>query len=142
MSQQFSVRDALAAGAKKAELRRLPIPFRGARDVGAEVEGGDQYELRRNRLLRLCRGYLPVAPATFAFSHATAAAIYGMPLPRRLDSERLHVSVPAGAQPPRRAGVVGHRGAEEIREIGQLPVVPPEVAWLQLASVLTADEII
>jgi hypothetical protein len=142
MSQQFSVRDALAAGATKAELRRLPIPFRGARDVSAEVDSRDRYELRHQQLLKLCLGYLPVAPAAFAFSHATAAAIYGMPLPRRLELGPLHVSVPAGAQPPRRAGVVGHRGVQEIRVVGELPVVAPEIAWLQLAPALTVDEMV
>lgn len=110
--------------------------------MGPEPEGTRYYEIERNRMLKRCRGYVPVAPTAFAFSHVTAAVLFGMPVPHRLREEALHVSVPSGDQPPRRAGVVGHRGMAAVRQLDRLPVITPETAWLQLATVLTLDELI
>jgi len=110
----------------------LTAPFRGARATFVV----DSTAAR-------CRAYLVVAPNTFAFSHATAALLYGIPLPRRLEaSPVLHVSVPDGAAQPRRRGTIGHRGLETIVHQNGLPLVRPEVAWLQLAAVLTVDELV
>jgi hypothetical protein len=93
-------------------------------------------------VLELCRAYLAVAPARFAFSHETAAVLYAIPLPARAEGGPLHVSVPAEAAQVRRAGVIGHRGLEASRLRAGLPVVPPETVWLQLATTLSVDDLI
>ncbi len=109
-----------------------------------EISGLDSFEISHHQLLARCAGYLPVAPSGFAFSHITAARIYGMPLPDRIGQRiELDVGVTSTTQPPRRSGVIGHRiRVGEIRAIGGLPVVAPETAWMQLAGQLTVDELI
>jgi hypothetical protein len=54
----------------------------------------------------------PVMLGGWRFSHVTALALWGLPVPPRVDSgaEPLHVTTPTG-RGPRRAGVVGHRAA-------------------------------
>ena len=143
MDEQFSVREALESGMTKGQLRRLPAPYRGARDVEAEDTTDDPFEQTRRATLRACRAYRPIAPRDYAFSHLTACRILGIPVPTRFQAEiRVEVSVPGSSQPPRRAGVVGHRGAEASVTVGELPVVAPEVAWLQMASRFTVDEMV
>lgn len=143
MDEQFSVQQALAEGVTKGKLRRLDIPFRGARDLSSHELPADRFERSRRQLVIASNAYRPVAPAGFAFSHATACRLYGVPLPTRLSSSsELHVSVPGAHQPPRRVGIIGHRGSAVTRLLDGLPVVPPEVAWVQVATQLTLDELV
>jgi hypothetical protein len=125
---------ARAAGVSAGRLRAsdLDVPFRGARSVAPTLD-----------LLDRCRAYLPVAPTRFAFSHVTAALLYGIPLPARLSSRPLDVSVPLGSTQPRRRGVSAHRlGEFDIRQREGLPVLAPDAVWLQLARWLDLDELV
>ena len=142
VDERFSVRDALNEGVSKSTMRGMPIPFRGARDLSPAATGRDRYELARNALLKSCLAYASVAPRSYAFSHVTAAGILRIPVPHRLPMQPLHVTVPLDVQPPRRVGVAGHRGPIGSRRVGGVPVIPPELVWLQLASVLTLDELV
>lgn len=132
---QFSVSAARDAGVPRSRLRAsdLQTPFNGARSTTPITE-----------LIGLCRAYLPVAPSRFAFSHVTAARLYGITLPARLEGERaLDVAVPLGSSQPRRRGVTAHRVGElGIRELRDLPLLAPCVVWLQLARWLDVDELV
>lgn len=84
-------------------------------------------------------------PPRQAFSHSTAAVIYGIPLPYRIEHDaRLHVATESGEQPPRARGVVGHRlsGSHPLTRRQNLPVYGAEQVWLQLATQLAVDDLI
>jgi hypothetical protein len=79
------------------------------------------------------------------FSHATAARLWRMPLPRHIElAKPLHVSVIAPAFPPDMRGVVGHRLTirPRLAKIGDLPVVGSVDAWVYLGVVLTVSDLI
>jgi len=78
------------------------------------------------------------------FSHSTAAALYGIPLPRRIESSSaLHVTVVAPQHPPQAQGIVGHRvSSAALRERDGLPICSPEQAWARLAPLLGHDELV
>lgn len=145
----FSVSAARASGVPRSRLRAsdLVAPFRGSRMSRPDALPSDRFERARVLLLARCTGYVPVAPTGFRFSHVTAALLYGMPLPDRLVlagvQETLDVAVTPGTQPPRGRGIRGHRVADTgFRLVAGFPVVVPELAWLQLAPQLTADELV
>lgn len=133
----FATTAARAAGVQRSRLRAadLEAPFRGARM--REPPPGDELGAR-------CRAFAAIATEPFAFSHVTAARIYGIPVPVAVENSlKLHVTVPPKSQPPRMRGVTGHRGAlEATRRISGLPVVAPEVVWRHLAGALSVDELI
>lgn len=71
------------------------------------------------------------------FSHSTALALYGAPLPADRVSQRLHVAAHRPDREPRVAGVVGHRlasGLADLREVGGLRVEAPARARRHVAS--------
>jgi hypothetical protein len=153
LGTSFAVHQARQLGVTRARLRGgdLRISFRGARSlhhaapVAPEENSSEFFARQSAEFLQRCRDYLPVAPPDFRFSGLTAARIYGMPLPWRLPrTGSLEVAVAATAQRPRRLGVTGRRLASlppaVIRE--ELPVLPPEQLWFDLASVLTVDELV
>ncbi len=72
------------------------------------------------------------------FSHVTAAALYGAPLPMQFENESdIHVTVPAGGRAPQIAGVRSHvLAAWRAAEVSGLPVTTPEQTWLDLAPIL------
>ena len=101
----------------------------------------DRYKLRDYELRRRAAAYVPVAPADAAFSHVTAARLLGMPMPDRLVEDELHVTT--AGQPPRRRGVKAHRSQDPRRiEVHGFAVIPAEMVWLQLAPLLTLEELI
>ncbi|MCD2442912.1 DUF559 domain-containing protein [Agromyces sp. SYSU K20354] len=82
---------------------------------------------------------------TSAFSHATAALLWGLPLPSRLQTASIvHVIVWGGVYPPRVRNVVGHRSASRPRtqRKGGLLLVSPADTWCQLSTQLTELELI
>ncbi|KQM82993.1 endonuclease domain-containing protein [Agromyces sp. Leaf222] len=91
----------------------------------------------------LCRAYEPLLREGEAFSHQTAALLFGAPLPHPLSSPGpLHVVSPDKTR-ARSVGVVGHRstnGVHVVERLG-LPVVAPETAWLQLAPSMLREDL-
>ena len=84
-----------------------------------------------------CRAHLLTLPAGAAFSHETAAALWGLPGPRRADPP-MHITTPAGVRAPRRHSVIGHQaalGTHEVRWLRGLPVTSPARTFLDLATV-------
>ncbi|MCU1528129.1 MAG: hypothetical protein JWP75_1892 [Frondihabitans sp.] len=80
-----------------------------------------------------------------AFSHMTAAELWGLPLPIRRDDAPLpdlHVAALRGRE-PRRPGIVGHRvRGVTCRILRGLVVVDPLVAWAQSAAYLELDDLV
>lgn len=143
LGEAFSLTDAAEHGVTRQRLRAsdLQIPHRGARAIARELPSEHFARLRESLVYR-CRAYVPVAPAGFAFSHVTAARLYRMPLPARLERlETLDVSYLDVHV--RRVGVIGHRVKDVVvRYIDGMPVVSPELAWIQLAPLLGVDELV
>jgi hypothetical protein len=133
----FSTRHAQRAGVSRSRLRRgdLAAPFHGVREDACLV--ADDVESR-------CRAYLPVMHPRAFFSHATAAALIGLPLPNGQDGSALHVTTPHPVRAPKGRGIAGHSavGDREAVELRGLPVAAPVEAWVQLASLLSADELV
>jgi hypothetical protein len=111
-------------------------PFRGVRAIGLDP----------NAVRDRCLGYQPRMPPGQAFSHLTAAQLYGIPLPPWLEaSKTLHVTVNEARQPARVRGVVGHtlEGVEvRFRWHAGFVVTDPVSTWCQLASVLSHYDLV
>jgi hypothetical protein len=143
----FGVKAARALGVSQKRLAGsdLHSEFRGSRSIASAEEPvpDDFFEARYADLLRRCRAYVPVAPAGFRFSHITAARLYGIPLPLEFGRRtELDVTV-SDSYPPRMKGIIGHRTTHQHSSVvRELPVLPAEQVWLQLASVLDLDDLI
>lgn len=130
----FRVDEARAMGVSASRLRArdLHAPFHGMRTLSPPRD------LRARCLaysVRLARGHW--------FSHSTAAALWGLPLPLSLLRDpALHVS--SRGREPHGRGVIGHRMTEEpeIRFIEGMPVISPCEAWCQLAAFMSADALV
>ncbi|WP_438853525.1 hypothetical protein [Agromyces sp. M3QZ16-3] len=130
----FSVHRAVALGVSRGRLpaRDLEIPFRAVRaPVGTDS------------LAELCRAYAERMPPGHVFSHATAALLWGLPLPSGR-ARPLHVAAPAPQRQPRMRDVVGHRLGAGIptTEHHGFPLVAPVDAWCQLAASLGRDDLV
>ena len=105
----FSTAEALRLGVPPQRLTRSDLvhPTRGARAAVAP-----------SSLLERARAYQVALPGQRAFSHLTAAVLWGLPLPRGLEDAAsavdapLHVMARTSDGMARRRGVVGHRGLE------------------------------
>lgn len=76
------------------------------------------------------------------FSHATAANLYDLPLPRQLQ-DRVELDVSGRTSRPRAVGVLGHRSLDSpLRHIHGLPVTEASRLFLELATILDADGLI
>jgi hypothetical protein len=136
----FTVADALAAGVSRNRLARsdLAAPFHGVRSTRPVVA--------ESELLVRCLEYAPrLAPWQF-FSHETALALVGAPMPEWPYQPRVHVSAHRPAREPRTVGVVGHRlQAREsaVINIGRgLRVEHPVRAWRQAGGTWRLDDLI
>lgn len=88
--------------------------------------------------------YAPRLPSHGFFSHTTAAALWGLPLPAFADP-RLHVSYPHGRRAVRTAGVVGHHLVmrdEELTVLDGIPVTTPERTWCDLAGLVDFEALV
>ena len=121
----------LGFGRGKLRSKQLTRPFHGVR---APVSGG---------LLELCRAYATRMHPAHAFSHATAAALWGMPLPRSVDEGVIHVSAPAPLRAPEGKRVSGHRvtGLVAMDRVG-LRVTTPALTWVQLSEALAPHDLV
>lgn len=101
----------------------------------------------------LARAYAKRMPRRQVFSHETAAALWGIPLPigiaaaGRRDPEPplLHVSVPRRSAKPAARGVRGHVLRFDriaVRVHRGLRLVDPATTWVQLGARLTVDDLV
>jgi hypothetical protein len=127
----FLVADALAAGCTRRQVRsvRLHAPLPGVRMDKALI--GD--------LTALCEAVeLTFAPGD-AWSHTTAAALWGLPLPTALDPRApLHVSRGPGRFPSEAAGIRGHvrPRVNHVALHKDRPVTTLARTWLDLAALV------
>lgn len=107
-------------------------PFTGVRSIALELDG----------VLDRCRAYEPLLREGEVFSHATAASLFGLPMPAaRIASagrvcDPIEVTAAPGFARARSAGVRGHVSTKPLAVVFHLglPVVRPAIAWCQLAG--------
>ncbi|AMM19590.1 hypothetical protein AX769_04850 [Frondihabitans sp. PAMC 28766] len=129
----FTLADGRSAGVERGRLAAddLLRPHHGVRNVAAPKS-----------IVGRCEELLPLLGAGQAFSHVTAAALWGLPLPLAARSAPLHETSPDGRR-PRRPGVVGHRSnGVGGTFMGGLPVVEPAWAWAQCSELLGLDDLV
>lgn len=129
--------DAERQGLSRSRARRDDImrPFRGMLAV----------ELDTTTVAGLCAAYEPIRSPGQVYSHTTAAAIHGIPLPPHLDRTTLHISVPAPRTAPRRPGVVGHSlRVHEFapRRVNGLPVMSAADTWCHLSALISREDLV
>lgn len=91
----------------------------------------------------LCTVYRDLLPEGAFFSHQTAAALLGIPMPMPLDGEPLHISVAYPRHAPGGRGVVGHSlGSVSGKIVDGFPVCAPAQVWCQLAGVIGRDDLV
>lgn len=102
-NRPFSVADADAASVSRARLRAhdLRTPYRGIRTATPASPPAD--------VLSACVEYAPRLADWQFFSHTTALALIGAPLPASTDPTPLHVSAHRPRREPRIRNVTGHR---------------------------------
>lgn len=132
----FTVATAQGLGVSRDRLRATDLvrPFRGVRST-------DQI----TTLIDRCNAYASRMHPEHFFSHSTAAALWGMPLPQHVDLSRLHVSAPAPLRAPEGVGVVGHsiRMPESTVAVHHgLPIVSPAMTWVHLAELLAVADLV
>ncbi|HWI31900.1 MAG TPA: hypothetical protein VNT50_10445 [Microbacterium sp.] len=138
VSRPFSVGEATALGLTPGRLDGpdLVIPFRGVRD--RRVPEPLTLEQR-------CRQYaVRMKPWQF-FSHETALALQGVPVPRHPYVVRIHVASHRPQREPRLIGVVGHRlqtRDDAWVEVSGLRVEHVVRAWRQAGMTWPMDDLI
>ena len=113
-----------------------------ARDIQHPYHGVVGVDLRLTTVLERCWAYEPRLLDGQLFSHCTALALWGAPIPgSRADS--LHLSVRFPRTPPRTVGAVGHslKRWESTIRFG-LPVSTPAASWCESAALLDRIELV
>ncbi|WP_192575886.1 endonuclease domain-containing protein [Agrococcus sediminis] len=134
----FTTRQGKASGLTAAQLRGAAFrrPASGCRVVGPPPttveEGRDELIAALTALAR---------PDQF-FSHATAALLHGMPIPRRLERGPVHLASPSFTGRMRRPGVVGHRIKSEVVEVAGLRAEAVADTFVHLATLLSVEELV
>lgn len=140
----FSTHTAKSSGVKAGRLRSsdLERPFHGVRRLTEPgPEPSDAFEEHARQLLDRAHAYAQRMRDCEFFSHATAAAIWGAPLPAS-DSLELHVSVYPPAGMPRTRGIIGHRVAPALASTmtrDGLRVTSPASTWAMLGDLELYD---
>src|SRR5690606_40113328 len=97
-------------------------------------------------VMERCRAFQLWMPEHAFFCSSTAALLFGVPLPRRLEhSPVIHVAVPSPHHPPEGRGVVGHRltvSGDYLRSWCGLRVSSPDQLWCQLGSQLSLPDLV
>lgn len=145
--------------------RPLPADLRGRPfTVGEAAEAGVSPKRLRHRSLELLgrgirsAGTTPELPLSIrvrpfievnkrcAASHLTAAELGSLPARRQKEGpQRYHVIRPEGAAHLNRPHVIVHRMKlhdDEVTVLHGIPVTTPERTWLDLAEMLTVDELV
>jgi len=144
----FTTAMASAAGVPNRRLR--------ARDIHSPFHGAHLDNSVDASVANLCHAFSLGMSRTHAFSHTTAALLYGLPVPLyATHGTDTHVAVPADRRQPRGRGVAGHslaidRWASQAvlerdfvtGELFELNVVAPSVVWAQMAEVLDPDDLV
>jgi hypothetical protein len=129
----FSVREAFDVGVTPRRLRAgdLSTPYKGIRTVAPPTTT----EAR-------CRAFLSGMGAGQFFSHSTAAILYQIPMPLRLQQGTdIHVS--GREVRPRGIGVIGHRASDTPKSVArELPLTHSSFLLAELASILGYDDLI
>lgn len=134
----FRVRDAELLGVPAGRLRAADLfaPYRGVRAPHATP---------MSTVLDRCVVLEPRLSGAHVFSHLTAAALWGMPLPAWCAHEPLDVSALPGTREPRLPGIRGHRlrlRHDELTLAQGMPVPHPTVVWAQCGRMLRLDDLI
>ncbi|WP_460936142.1 hypothetical protein [Phycicoccus ginsengisoli] len=135
----FTVAQAREAGVRRGRLRSpdLGSPLHGVRCTTSP--GSDPTVLVAATAAAL------VLPGDVAFSHCTAAAVWGMPLPQALEHvEPLHVMRPSRRNPVRRPQVSPHPGLElrQVSTVSGLRVVSAVDTWVDLGDRLGVEDLV
>ncbi|MDZ8274394.1 hypothetical protein R2Q81_00385 [Microbacterium aquimaris] len=136
----FTVASAADSGVGIGRLRGpdLGRPFHGVRTRAPLPPDAE--------LVELCRTYAPRMSEHQFFSHETALALCGFPMPTWPYRPAIHVSTHRPRREPRTAGVVGHRLQRRdpaVRLTGDgLRVEHPVRAWRQCATRWSLDDLI
>jgi hypothetical protein len=156
LPDDFPVWLARAHGVTRARLRRadLDAPFYGVR-IGAApvaaVDSDDPYERQRRLRVARARQYAPGLHTGHFFSHQTAAAVWGAPLPLEFAADGevadsadlvLHVSASGHIPFPRATGIKGHRTLRRLTEVTEhdgLRVSSPAATWASLGTLPLFD---
>lgn len=120
------------ASAKRLRGADVQRPFTAVRSIGLDLTS------IRGR----CLAYEPLLRNGDAFSHHTAAALYGLPLPET--AAVLHVTSQPGIARARGRGVVGHESSTPIvvTRVDIHPIVPVALVWCQLAVSLQGADLV
>ena len=133
----FTLTQGLAMGLTRSRLRGADLSA-SSRAVRVPLAG-------EPTVLERCRPHLQLLPGAVV-SHLTAARIHGLILPRRVEADSLiHLSREPAQAVPRRRHVAGHRLAlaeTEIVTVSGVAVTSVPRTWLDLATVLSVDELV
>ena len=92
-----------------------------------------------------CRAIAVGLPERHAFSHVTAAALLGLPLPPGVDTSAIHVSVPAGCIVPDHSLLTGHGlwlPTDHVYEVLGVRCLSAARCFLDLAAMLRYDQLV
>jgi hypothetical protein len=125
----FTLADLRAEGLSRGLVRRRSIQHP---HHGVHLEGPDELSLHER-----CAALARLLDDRHAFSHLTAARLWGIPLPWLADADALHVIAEGERGRVRRPGVVGwetERDGVRIIEHAGLRVVSAADTWAQLSG--------
>lgn len=125
------------------QARLFPVP-------AAPSPERTYWGLRSPHVARELRARYPLTsvaiPFGAYFTHTSAAAVHGIPLPPRLEEDpRLHVTVQAPRGAPRGARLIGHSlrmSLAEVVRFDTVSVTSVERTWCDLAGMLTMPELV
>ena len=121
--------------------RRLAAP-----DLERAFHGVRRHAASAATVRDVAEAYARRMPQRQVFTHATAAQLWGIPLPAHVERRpELHVSVPSGSARPAGRGVSGHvlnMDRVAIRVLSGVRLVDPASAWCQLGSILRVDDLV
>ena len=113
-----------------------------ARDVAHPYHGVFGVDLALASVLDQCRAYEPRLRDAQLFSHVTALALWGAPIPRG-GADSVHLAVRFPRTPPRTIGAVGHslQRLNPAVRFG-LPISAAAAAWCESAALLDRVELV
>lgn len=133
----FTVGDRGLHGETNGRLRGndLDAPFWGVRSTDLDLTS----------VPGRCAAFTPRLRPGWVFSHLTAAALLGAPLPNSCTHDTdLHIGALHGVQPARGRGVVGHRLAEATRttHVRGFTLTAPADTFVLLATMLELPDLV